>query len=147
MARLEKRPCRHGTGVITLSEICKGEIILEFTGPVLSRGELPLPLVPEGDLFLQIGEDLFLSPSGEIDDYINHSCSPNCGVVVGPFTTARLVALRTIHPGESVVFDYSTTMDNAPCIMDCSCGSPDCRSWITDFLGLPQTLQRAYLEM
>jgi len=76
----------------------------------------------------QVGEDLFLIPLREDDlvitTYQNHSCDPNTWWA-DDFT---LVARRTIHAGEEVTFDYSTSesLEN-PEMPDCFCASPICR--------------------
>ena len=147
MHRLIVNQCSHGRGVITSRDIQRHAEIVRFSGAIVRRHELPLPLLPENDYYLQIGENTFLGPSGEADDYINHSCEPNAGVIVESDRSARLIALHRIRTGESIVFDYSTTMLNAPCKMKCSCGSPICRGEVTDFQFLPAAQQRKYVDI
>jgi hypothetical protein len=146
MGRLTVKQCRHGSGVFAGRQIQRGEEILQFSGRLVDRGELPSPYCAVDDYYLQVGDDLFLGPSGDVDDFVNHSCDPNSGVVIAD-GTARLVAIRAIQSGEEITFDYSTTADQAPLEMNCLCGSPVCRGRIGDFLLLPRGLQEKYVRL
>jgi SET domain-containing protein len=143
---LAAKPCNHGKGVFARCRIQQGETVLRFSGPLLRRAELPGSRYAERDLYLQIGDDLFLGPSGDIDDFVNHSCDPNCGVVIAG-GSVRLIAMRTIRSGEEIRFDYSTTSAGDPVEMRCSCGSPACRGRIGDFMWLPSHLQEKYIGL
>ena len=142
--RVILRHCSVGRGVFALCDIGVGEEILVFSGPFVNKEYLPVPHTPENDYYLQIDDDLFLGPSGELDDYVNHSCEPNSGIVVAG-VEVRLVAIRPIAPGEQVCFDYSTAMDDYPWEMAGRCGAPSCRRKIGDFLRLPIELQERYV--
>jgi hypothetical protein len=123
-----------------------GEEILVFSGPIVTSGDVPQVGPAEHDYYLQIEEDLFLGPSGSADDFVNHSCDPNAGVVVH-CGGARLVAIKPISSGEEVTFDYSTTMYKAPVEMECHCMSTVCRGRIRDFLSLPERVQEKYVSL
>lgn len=140
------KQCFYGKGAFAGREFGKGDKILAFSGPVIHRSQLPMPIFPENDYYLQIGEDFFLGPSGQPDDFVNHSCDPNAGVVV-QINSAILLALRPIKCREEIFFDYSTTMDNALCEMDCHCKSPACRGRIKNFLLLPAPVQQKYVQL
>jgi len=140
------KQCLYGKGIFAGREFHEGDKILDFSGPVIHRSQLPIPILPENDYYLQIGEDLFLGPSGQLDDFVNHSCDPNAGVVV-QFNSAILRAIRNIKRGEEILFDYSTTMDNAPCEIDCRCKSPACQGRIQNFLLLPVPVQQKYVKL
>ena len=146
MSRLVVKACPHGQGVFAGCRIEAGEEILVFSGPIVTSQAVPEPGLAEHDYYLQIGEDLFLGPSGDLDDFVNHSCDPNAGVVVNG-TGARLVAIRPISPGEEITFDYSTTMYKAPVEMDCCCQSTLCRGRIKDYLSLPENVQERYASL
>jgi len=140
------KQCLYGKGVFAGRGFRKGDKILAFSGPVIHRSQLPIPILPENDYYLQIGEDFFLGPSGEPDDFVNHSCDPNAGVIV-QFNSAILLAIHPIKWGDEIFFDYSTTMDNAPCEIDCHCKSPSCRGRIENFLLLPVPVQQKYVQL
>ena len=69
--------------------------------------------------------------------FLNHSCDPNVGVK----GVSTLFAIKNIHKGDEITFDYSTTIDES---FLCKCGSQNCRRVIVDFFGLPLSKQRAY---
>jgi hypothetical protein len=77
---------------------------------------------------IQIDDDLFLvgPVTGEPGDFINHSCSPNCGMR----NATQVVTMRQIHAGEPLTFDYAMT-DTVPYDeFICSCGSDLCRGFL-----------------
>ncbi len=128
-----------GRGVFAMRAFAKGEEVLEFLGDIRDVGEF-------ADLTyaLQVGPRAFLSASGGIDDYVNHSCLPNCGIheVRGRIL---LFALKPILKNEEISFDYSTTQTGGFWEMDCQCGSPNCRRRIGDFRDLPRTVRDRYI--
>lgn len=78
---------------------------------------------------LQIGEDLFLASGEPLNDgdFINHSCEPNLGFA----SEISLVALRHIHQGEELTFDYATCDSSPYDEFECECASPGCRIKVT----------------
>lgn len=63
---------------------------------------------------------------GQIDYFINHSCSPNGWLINDSDVAAR----RDIKAGEEVTIDYATFIIHefeSSRIDKCLCGSPDCR--------------------
>jgi len=146
MIKLEQKNCEHGRGVYTKEPFRLGDEILEFKGPAVTIEDLPRPYTAENDYYLQIGENLFLGPSGELDDYVNHSCEPNCGV---KFNTdgIKLVAIAPIAAGHQITFDYSTTMHNFDWEMNCGCGSNTCRQQVKNFVELPAEIQARYIKL
>jgi hypothetical protein len=123
-----------------------GERVIEFTGPVYEKNELPRELDEVTDRFLQIEHNFFMGPSHGIDDLINHSCNPNCGLT---FTRdgVHLVALRRIERGEELSWDYSTTSLDHGWSMDCLCKAPNCRGLVGDFRWIPETTQWRYRKL
>jgi hypothetical protein len=68
--------------------------------------------------------------------YLNHSCQPNCALVMNPpeeddpaAGDIRVDTLREIIAGEQLTIDYAWPAEVA---VPCSCGSPNCRGWIVD---------------
>lgn len=146
MLKLKLKNCVHGKGVFAVNKINAGELILQFNGPVILADKLPFPYCAENDYYLQIGPEIFLGPSDDLDDFVNHSCDPNCGVIISSRTTS-LIAITPISPGSEITFDYSTTMDNFWWEMDCACGSENCRQKIKNFVDLDAEIKERYVQL
>jgi hypothetical protein len=134
----------YGKSVLASGLFSRGQIVLKFSGDVIHKSNLPKIERIEDDRYLQIDRELYLGPSGDLDDYINHSCNPNCGLI---FVDGKvfLTAIKKISLGEEITFDYSTTMSEDDWEMSCLCGSPQCRGRIRDFKHLPKLLQDYYV--
>ena len=79
--------------------------------------------------------------SGGLDDLVNHSCDPNCGLFQRGGDTF-LWTVRPIAANEELSFDYSTSMLDEPWSMDCACGEKACRGVVANSLDMPlQSLQ------
>lgn len=142
---LEIKPTTNGNGVFAKAPIPKNTVVFEFTGKILTKSQLPPNLKPEDDHYLQIGPDMYLGPSGDLDDFVNHSCEPNCGLrIVGQ--RAMLFTLYDIQLGAELTFDYSTTSteSQAAWSMTCNCGSYVCRKTISGFQYLTPAQQAKY---
>jgi hypothetical protein len=135
----------HGTGVFTSDAILCGEKIIQFRGPLIDISEIMNESLidPEDDRYIQIGPSTLMGPSGEMDDYINHSCEPNSGVkkLDGDWW---LIAIRDIASKEEIAWDYSTTMCNDTWEMVCRCGADSCRKIIKEYVFLPQVIKNRY---
>lgn len=143
---LTVRKSNNGTGVFAARNFRADEIVIQFYGERLTREEL-LSSMKEGDgHYMQIGKDLYLGASGGIDDFFNHSCEPNAGVVIEK-GRALLVAIKPIPRNTEVTFDYSTTMDDDWEKMECNCARNSCRKYIRDFKYLPDNVRKRYLRM
>jgi len=135
------RDCGTGRGVFACETIVDRSVIMRYSGPLL-RYEQTSPTT----LALQIGPDLYIGESGAADDFVNHSCDPNAGMLIDG-QEVRLIALRDISMGEQITFDYSTTMDEDDFEFDCLCGLPECRGRIRDFKHLPAGIQSRYANL
>ena len=139
MVRLDVREGKHGRGVFAREPIRKGATVLRYAGPFLRYADTtPLTYA------VQIAPDLYLGASGGPDDYVNHCCEPNCGLVIRSPEDVTLVAIRDVATGEEITFDYSTTMDEDDFQMPCHCGVPSCRKLIRDGKHLPEEVWDRY---
>lgn len=141
---IEIKQSLHGLGVFAKKIFQAKEPILQYGGElVLSSSALE---ADKADHCLQIGPNTFLGPSGEADDWLNHSCEPNSAVIIDG-QSATLIALREILAGEEIVNDYSLTVDEPGWEMQCKCGNPKCRKIIKSFKELLKDWQDHYKEM
>ncbi len=125
----------HGRGVITNRHYTRGEFVMNFTGEKTHIND-----IDDFTHYLQITPELFISPSGNADDFVNHSCDPNCALY---FENDGLVlrAIKDIAPGQELSFDYGTIMFSEPTEFKCECGSSKCRDIIGNYYTLPEELQ------
>ena len=133
---------RFGRGAFATELIRNGERILEFTGPVISVEQVLEKPADKACCTLQIGPKTYMDIQ-EPGVLFNHSCSPNAGIRDDKF----LVAIEDILPGEEIVYDYSTTIEENDWTLQCKCGSPSCRHIVGDFSKLPAELQKRYLDL
>lgn len=129
-----------GKGVFSSRRFIPGEFILQFRGEQVHFRD-----IPDFTHYIQISPDYFLGPSGEADDFVNHSCEPNSAVSLEQGNLV-LRALRNIGKGREIVFDYGTILFSEPTSFQCDCGSKQCRGIIGNFYTLPSDLQCFYLE-
>jgi hypothetical protein len=134
---------RLGKAIYSGKALEAGQTVIRFEGPMVPRERVPAKLVAEADRYVQVGPGQFMGPSGGVDDLINHSCDPNCGLKFdanGPV----LVTLRAIAEGEELTWDYSTTIVADDWSMDCACGTALCRGRVGDFRDLPPATKARY---
>ena len=129
-----------GRGVYTNRPFQTGEYVMTFTGH-----KTHIDQISDFTHYLQIAPDVFMSPSGNADDFVNHSCDPNCALY---FEGDALVlrAIRPIAPGQELFFDYGTIMFSEPTTFECTCGSSFCRGIIGNYYSLPEELKQKYRE-
>ncbi len=145
MNNLIVKVTKNGKGVFANREFRERELIIKFKGKIFTLEELPNPYCLVDDHYVQIEENLYLGPSGGLDDFINHSCDPNSGLVIDN-KDFMLIAIKNIKSSEEITWDYSTTMDEDDWGMDCNCDMRRCRGRIRDFKYLPRDLQRRYIK-
>jgi SET domain-containing protein len=124
-----------GMGAFATERIRKGERVIEYTGEVISAEEgdrrYSEGKLSEGPILLftiDRGRVIDANVNGNDAKYINHSCDPNCESA-GQGAHIYIQAIRTIYPGEELVYDYSLTREpgDDPSEYVCHCGAPNCR--------------------
>jgi len=131
-------------GVITESNIPANTPVFEFKGRLYRT----LPDNIDVNYILQIGKSLYIGQSGEIDDYVNHSCNPNCYVYsIG--NRAFLYTITAIPRNSEITYDYSITSSDSEdeWSMDCKCGSYNCRKKISGYKYLSEDLKNKYIKL
>lgn len=130
----------HGRGVYANKPYKANDFIMNFAGE-----KIPISEISDFTHYLQIAPGLFLGPSGTADDYVNHSCDPNCSLY---FENDELVmrAIRDIEPGQELTFDYGTIQFTEPTSFECTCGSTLCRGTVSNFYSLPEKIKQQYLS-
>jgi uncharacterized protein len=107
-----------GRGVIAYRAFAKGEIVARMAGYVVHEiRQHTLQLTPEIHLYDPYFSGFFL-----------HSCSPNISLNMVELT---VTALKDIPANSFLHMDYAETEDVLFKQFPCSCGSPNCRGWVT----------------
>lgn len=129
-----------GNGVFAAIPIPAGSLVLQFQGQLVRFNEIE---PGRDEWYLQVDNDLYLSPSCGIDDYVNHSCDPNCVIQIKN-NIATLWAIKDIPEGTEITFDYSTDCTEVGWALNCLCGSGNCRKIVGSFSCLPLSTQEYY---
>lgn len=111
-------------GLFAREAIPEGAVVVVFGGRAIDVETLKS--LPRGRqrFALQIEEGAFLySDFDGPGDWVNHSCEPN----VGMRGQIVLVAMRPIHAGEELCFDYAMTDIDDYDSFVCQCGATGCR--------------------
>ncbi len=103
----------HGRGVFATTKIRKGTRIIEYKGKhrPWKEAEDDPPANPDEPhhtfLFsLDNGDVIDAGIGGNDARWINHSCDPNCETMETDDNRIFVYALRTIWPGEELLYDY-----------------------------------------
>ena len=127
----------HGKGVFATRMIRKGTCIIEYVGERISHEEADrrhgMKAPGDNHTFLFTVDSKTVidgGVGGNASRFINHSCDPNCEVLIDE---GRLLieATRTIREGEEIVYQYmiNRAPDDPPDIeriFACRCGSEKC---------------------
>lgn len=128
----------HGKGVFALVPIAEGELVIEYTGEVIPWSEAVRrhphdPSQPDHTFYFHLSDEVVIdgNVNGNSARWINHACNPNVEAD-DDSGQVYLLALRDIHPGEELFFDYGLVIDEryTPALkkrFECRCGAPDCR--------------------
>lgn len=130
----------HGRGVYATTFIPRETRIIEYVGELIDKKESDRRGRSQHEKSLKTGDAAVyiftLSKNYDLDGnvpwntarLINHSCAPNCEAWIEG-RKIFIHALRDIHPGEELTFDYGFDVD---CYEDhpCRCGKPECVGYI-----------------
>ncbi len=128
----------HGKGVFALKPLKKGEVIIEYTGEVITWDEALRrhphdPSDPNHTFYFHIDELHVIDAKfgGNAARWINHACEPNCEAD-DDGQRVFIKALKAIKPGTELFYDYGLVIDEryTPTLKKkfaCHCGSPRCR--------------------
>lgn len=107
-----------GKGVICYRAFKRGEVIAHISGEVVNEIRQHT---------LQISTDKHLYDP-HFSGYFLHSCAPNISLDMDKLT---VTALKDIPANSFLYMDYAETEDYLFKQFPCSCGSYNCRGWIT----------------
>lgn len=112
----EKHKCVH-----TSDNIPAHTIILNLKGKIMSTPNV---------YSIQLGAKKHLNKGNSIDDYLNHSCEPNCAMDIHKMA---LVSIQNINAGDELTINYCATEEKLANPFICLCGSLHCYGVIKGF--------------
>jgi SET domain-containing protein len=132
-----RRSTVHGRGVFALQPLSAGEVIIEYTGTVMSWKRAVsrhAKFGTEGHTFLfglADGRVIDGSVGGNSSRWINHACVANCEAVESE-GRVLIQALKDIRPGEELFISYGLTTEgrasaSVKAQYACRCGHRRCR--------------------
>ncbi|WP_298465585.1 SET domain-containing protein-lysine N-methyltransferase [uncultured Erythrobacter sp.] len=125
-----------GQGVFALGSFIKGDIL--YVG-VLDGGP-----ISNHSHASQISKTKFGFHKG-LSSKFNHSCDPNCGIVLNESGGHNIVAMGDIAAEDEATYDYAMRnylIEHFP--GPCACGQANCRGSITGWKDLPQQRKNDY---
>lgn len=125
-----------GEGIFALQPFKRGEI--------LYAGVLDGAPVDNHSHASQISKTKFGFHTG-LGSILNHSCNPNCGIIINESGAHDIVAMEGLAAGDEATYDYAMRnyrIDHFP--SPCCCGNTNCRGTITGWINLPQQRKDAY---
>ena len=129
-------------GLFATERICSGEKIASFDGRITSWDPCSQKTWRENEscrtYSIQFHPFMCRDSTG-FARYSNHSCNPNCGIK----DLFNIVAMRDIHEGEEITWDYAMS-ENDDWAMVCSCDEKICRGVIRGYRFLPRDRRVAY---
>ncbi len=141
--KIQARPkaTGNGNGIFAGELLNKGELLAVFGGVIYEWDTFIHLPERERSLCIQVEDRHFLVPRPIGDgDYVNHCCNPNAGLS----GQIALVAMRDIHPGEEICFDYAMSDTMPYDEFECGCGAPNCRRHVTGSDWQLPELQKRY---
>uniref|UniRef100_A0A6P7FYP5 Probable histone-lysine N-methyltransferase set-23 n=1 Tax=Diabrotica virgifera virgifera TaxID=50390 RepID=A0A6P7FYP5_DIAVI len=148
------KPCSNthkGLGLFTTTSINAGNFVCEYAGEVLTETEAKtrFELYKElykmnyilcvNEIFDRYKLKTFIDPTiyGNIGRYINHSCNPNCKLVIVKENNAMpiiaIFANKNLEPETEITYDYGEEQrDNSEhcSIKPCFCNESNCRKYL-----------------
>lgn len=140
------KKARNGKGIFAAREFASEEVLYEVTGVFIAGDEdEDIDEVARDNAF-RYSKDRYITPTGNIGAFQNHSCEPNAKVVKKG-KRLLVVAAAPIPKGAEILIDYSTiTAADDIWEMPCNCGSKTCRGVVRSFDTLPAALRKKYLQ-
>ncbi|KAK5136187.1 hypothetical protein LTR08_004024 [Meristemomyces frigidus] len=144
-----------GFGVRSCRGFAVGQVIMEYTGEIISEGECQRRMREDyKDMqcyyLMELERGLIIDGTkGSMARFINHSCEPNCEVrMVKVNGTARMGVFagdQGIVTGEELTYDYN--FDNfGTRRQECFCGAASCRGFLSKRLNAAEVKRAAKVE-
>src|SRR2546427_11239506 len=116
-----------GKGLFAGQDIKKETIITRYSGTKISKAQSAQALA-QGNAYICALNDRYDIDGNTLKNkarYINHSCDPNCALLLTQ-RTIWIVAKRDIQEGEELSYNYGFTAKQ----YRCQCGAKNCCGYI-----------------
>jgi histone-lysine N-methyltransferase ASH1L len=144
-----------GFGIRAVRAFLPGQIIMEYTGEIISEGECQRRMREDYKdkqcyYLMELERNLVIDGTkGSMARFINHSCDPNCEVrmvkVNGTPRMAVYAGDAGIMTGEELTYDYN--FDNFGEVrQNCYCGASTCRGFLSKRLNATEQKKQAKAE-
>lgn len=145
-----------GFGVRSCRTFAPGQIIMEYTGEIISEAECQRRMAEDYKdkqcyYLMELERGLIIDGTkGSMARFINHSCNPNCEVrmvkVNGTPRMAVFAGDNGVMTGEELTYDYN--FDNFGTTQQiCYCGAPNCRGFLSKRLNAAEQKKQAKEEV
>jgi histone-lysine N-methyltransferase ASH1L len=146
-----------GFGVRACRTFSPGEIIMEYTGEIITEYESERRMVEEYSksanyYLMQFDRGLVIDGQrGSMGRFVNHSCAPNCEVRMmkgadGHAHMGIFAGDLGVMTGEELTYDYN--FDNfGSSQQKCHCGAPSCRGFLSKRLNAAEQKLRDKEEL
>ena len=146
-----------GFGVRACRTFSPGEIIMEYTGEIITEYESERRMVEEYSksanyYLMQFDRGLVIDGTkGSMGRFVNHSCAPNCEVRMmkgadGHAHMGIFAGDLGVMTGEELTYDYN--FDNfGSSQQKCHCGAPSCRGFLSKRLNAAEQKLRDKEEL
>lgn len=137
---------RNGNGLFTKQDLKSGERIFKIKGVLMTSEESNAIGEVVASNTYRYDENFYISPTGELGDYVNHSCEPNVRIDKKG-KHLFIYAIGYIPKNSEILFDYSTILAKDDIwTMRCNCGTAKCRGVIGRYCKLPKSIRLYYRE-
>ena len=120
-----------GRGLVACRRLQPGQLVMRITGQVIDDPSY------SSRYCIDLGKGRSLEPDAP-GAFLNHSCNPNCELILGNGNKVELRAKMAINTNQELTIDYAWEAEADP--HPCRCGSVKCRRYIVDATELPKLL-------
>ena len=150
------KTANRGFGVRSCRTFAPGQIIMEYTGEIISEGECQRRMREDYKdrqcyYLMELERGLIIDGTkGSMARFINHSCAPNCEVrMMKVNSTPRMAVFAGdsgVMTGEELTYDYN--FDNFGTTRQiCYCGAATCRGFLSKRLNAAEMKKQAREEI
>ncbi len=145
-SELEVGKSDNGRGLFAKKFFGRNQKVFEIRGKLIHHSVLMEKKKKIRNNTFRFSEEYYLSPEGNLGDFVNHSCSSN-SKVKKIRSKLYIFSIKPVRKGEEILIDYSTILARDDFwVMKCKCGNKKCRHKIEKFSKLPKKVYKKYID-